>query len=245
MRRTFRQLAAVKPSNYLEPGAPTGLTGLRTHPSPRSALVYLYSRTLDKLAQFPESSLYRQSAEALTKHRMSIVTSIKPSNFEEWKKAAQQVVEAHPDLFKTEDNVEGNIVSVAGKMTKETHGDTTFLTSPAPSDLEDPDQEWDGEKDVKGGIEVGTFMKYNQNRPRAIFPPEPLLTAAQIGELENKIGAGLIEEVIQVAEGELKLADVMLQSRVWEDLAEKPVEGQWAYFKRDTATPTTQQPPQK
>jgi NADH dehydrogenase (ubiquinone) 1 alpha subcomplex subunit 5 len=97
MRRTFRQLAAVKPSNYLEPGAPTGLTGLRTHPSPRSALVYLYSRTLDKLAQFPESSLYRQSAEALTKHRMSIVTSIKPERFEEWKQAAEKVVEAHPD----------------------------------------------------------------------------------------------------------------------------------------------------
>ena len=33
--------------------------------------------------------------------------------------------------------------------------------------------------------------------------------------MENKIGAGLIEEVIQVAEGELKLADVMLKSKVY------------------------------
>ena len=32
--------------------------------------------------------------------------------------------------------------------------------------------------------------------------------------MENKIGAGLIEEVIQVAEGELKLAEVMLQAKV-------------------------------
>jgi NADH dehydrogenase (ubiquinone) 1 alpha subcomplex subunit 5 len=33
--------------------------------------------------------------------------------------------------------------------------------------------------------------------------------------VENKLGAGLIEEVIQVAEGELKLADIMLKSKVY------------------------------
>lgn len=32
--------------------------------------------------------------------------------------------------------------------------------------------------------------------------------------MENKIGAGLIEEVIQVAEGELKLVDAMTDSKV-------------------------------
>ena len=36
----------------------------------------------------------------------------------------------------------------------------------------------------------------------------------RISELETKIGAGLIEEVIEVAEGELKLADTMLQAKV-------------------------------
>jgi NADH dehydrogenase (ubiquinone) 1 alpha subcomplex subunit 5 len=36
----------------------------------------------------------------------------------------------------------------------------------------------------------------------------------RIGELEQKIGAGLLEEVIQVAEGELKLASIMVQNRV-------------------------------
>lgn len=35
----------------------------------------------------------------------------------------------------------------------------------------------------------------------------------RVEELENKIGAGLIEEVIQVAEGELKLIDTMVQSK--------------------------------
>ena len=33
--------------------------------------------------------------------------------------------------------------------------------------------------------------------------------------MENQIGAGLIEEVIQVAEGELKLVDTMLDSRMY------------------------------
>lgn len=35
----------------------------------------------------------------------------------------------------------------------------------------------------------------------------------RVEQLENKIGAGLIEEVIQVAEGELNLIDTMVQSR--------------------------------
>lgn len=36
----------------------------------------------------------------------------------------------------------------------------------------------------------------------------------RISEIEHKIGAGLIEEVIQVAEGELKLVDEMSKSEV-------------------------------
>ena len=37
---------------------------------------------------------------------------------------------------------------------------------------------------------------------------------ARVSELENQIGGGLIEEVIQVAEGELKLLDTMIESKV-------------------------------
>ena len=36
----------------------------------------------------------------------------------------------------------------------------------------------------------------------------------RVEEIENRIGGGLIEEVIQVAEGERKLVDTMLESRV-------------------------------
>jgi NADH dehydrogenase (ubiquinone) 1 alpha subcomplex subunit 5 len=74
----------------------------------------------------------------------------------------------------------------------------------------------------------------------------------------------LIEEVIQVAEGELKLVEVMAKAKVyvhiaalpqdpgmmlinpsrWEDLEEKPAEGQWTYFLRGSDTGSTQTPPQ-
>ncbi|KAG9238973.1 NADH-ubiquinone oxidoreductase-like protein 299 kDa subunit [Amylocarpus encephaloides] len=243
MRRTFRQLAAVRPSQYLEAGAPTGLTGLPTHSSPRAALIYLYSRTLDKLAQFPDSSLYRQSTENLTKHRMSIVSGIEPEGYSAWKETAQKIMSKNPEVFSAEKNVDGNVVSLKGKMTKETHGGNAFVSSPI--DQEDPEAEWDGEPQVRGGIEVGSYMKFDAGQTKAGLPEEPKLTSAQIEEMENKIGAGLIEEVIQVAEGELKLVDVLLKHQVWEDLVEKPVEGQWTYFMRDTGTPTTQSPPQK
>lgn len=36
----------------------------------------------------------------------------------------------------------------------------------------------------------------------------------RIEEIENKIGAGLIEEVIGMAESELKLVDIMYESKV-------------------------------
>lgn len=47
------------------------------------------------------------------------------------------------------------------------------------------------------------------------FSPCRVLTSlvCRISELETKIGAGLIEEVIQVAEGELKLVDTMIKAK--------------------------------
>lgn len=179
MRRTLRQLATVKPSQYLEAGAPTGLTGLPTHPSPRSSLLYTYSRTLDKLSQFPETSLYRQSTEALTKHRMSIVSAIEPEGLAAWNATTKKIMSEHPGVFGTESNVDGNVVSVAGKLTTETHSGKTFLTSEPENLTEDPEQEWDGEVAIKGGVEVGAYMKYDEGGKRVELPEEPKLTASQ------------------------------------------------------------------
>ena len=41
-----------------------------------------------------------------------------------------------------------------------------------------------------------------------------LIESIRIEEMETQIAGGLIEEVIQVAEGELQLVDVMIQAKV-------------------------------
>lgn len=97
MRATTRLLANVK---YLTPGAPTGLTGVFTHSAPRSTLLFLYNSTLDKLQHFPEHSVYRQSVEALTKHRLAIVESVKPEGLESWQDRVRQIVDANPQAFR-------------------------------------------------------------------------------------------------------------------------------------------------
>lgn len=99
MRRTVRLLASVKAPRFLEPGTPTGLTGLLTHPAPRPTLIYLYSSTLEKLKALPSSSLYRQSTEALTNHRLNIIQSTIPEGLEEWKARSKSRIEAHPEIF--------------------------------------------------------------------------------------------------------------------------------------------------
>lgn len=99
MRPALRLFANVKAARYLEPFAPTGLTGLVTHPSPRSTLIFLYTQTLEKLKQFPESSAYRQSVEALTRHRLQIVESSKPPGFDEWLQRVKKVVAENPEQF--------------------------------------------------------------------------------------------------------------------------------------------------
>lgn len=99
--RASRQLRATVKSatRYLEANTPTGLTGLPTHPSPRPALLYTYNETLQKLKQLPQSSVYRQSAEALTKHRLSIVESAKPDGYDEWLVRVKKQIESDPASY--------------------------------------------------------------------------------------------------------------------------------------------------
>ena len=102
MRATSRLFANVKTvkSALLEPGTPTGLTGLATHGAPRSTLIYLYSATLDKLKGFPESSLYRQSTENLTRHRLKLVEETKPEGQEAWEGRLRKQIEERKGIFK-------------------------------------------------------------------------------------------------------------------------------------------------
>ncbi|KAK4499381.1 hypothetical protein PRZ48_009895 [Zasmidium cellare] len=244
MRAAFRLLASVqKSSQFLEAGAPTGLTGLFTHASPRTALLYTYHSTLEKLKQFPEHSVYRQSLEALTKHRMEIVESVRPAGLSEWQKRVEPLVDQHPDAFR---KVE--LRTPSGER------EINIIWRPGARNASE-EEEWDDRnleyKAPPEGIKTRKEREYQKELARdfigerAALPQiesEPSLTAEQVNEIEAKIGAGLIEEVIQVAEGESALVDTMLQNKVWEDLEEKPQEGQWRYHERDTHTGKTQAP---
>lgn len=143
MRRTLRLLAGAQPSRYLIPGNPTGLTGLYTHSSPRSSLLYLYSRTLEKLGEFPESSVYRQSIEALTKHRMAIVEAAEPPGYKEWAAKAQKILEENPEEFSIASDVK-----IDGAYARTVvSGGKVYLHRHDPVEVDQRDQEWDGELD--------------------------------------------------------------------------------------------------
>lgn len=111
MRAAARLFAAIGQGKYLEPGAPTGLTGLLTHPSPRSTLLYTYTATLDKLQQIPESSVYRQATEALTKHRLKIIEEAVPAGWAQWQETVQDKVHEDPTAFKAVETSQGTVVA--------------------------------------------------------------------------------------------------------------------------------------
>ncbi|KAK4450706.1 putative NADH dehydrogenase 1 alpha subcomplex subunit 5 [Podospora aff. communis PSN243] len=302
MRRTFRLLAAVKPARYIESGRPTGLAGLYSHPSPRSTLLFLYSSTLDKLKAVPEHSVYRQSVEAVTKHRMQIVEQAVPPGYEEWavtarklladeleasksrealaselKKAEEELAAAkEKNLDADEANRLSRIANIrellellptppadSNIILSATHGEDTavrverggqaFFIRHLPKVEDMREKEWDGYYDREGqglrtlketkmireeleyALKAALEGKKPEPKLQPRLQPEPQPTAEQIHEIEEKIGAGLIEEVIQVAEGELKLVDSMVEAKVWESLEETPAPGQWTYFERNSA----------
>ncbi|KAJ3033991.1 hypothetical protein HK097_004655, partial [Rhizophlyctis rosea] len=53
-----------------------------------------------------------------------------------------------------------------------------------------------------------------------------------VGEIESRLGMGVIEELMEQAEDELKLIAEMEKYRPWEPLEEKPPAGQWDYFRK-------------
>jgi NADH dehydrogenase (ubiquinone) 1 alpha subcomplex subunit 5 len=169
MRRTLRQLAAVKPSRFLEPGAPTGLTGLLTHSAPRSTLIYLYSSTLEKLAAFPETSLYRQSTEAITKHRMAIVSAVEPDGYKLWAERAKLKMEEHPDVFTT---AEGDVPHDDNRHVRVERDGKAFVVTKAEKLYDDQTVEWDGEE-YSGGELEGTRSEKERRGQATIAMKRP------------------------------------------------------------------------
>ena len=181
MRPTTRLLA-----RYLEAGTPTGLTGLWTHSTPRSTLLYLYGTTLNKLQSMPESSVYRQSVEAVTKHRMGIVESVVPPGYDEWAAKAKALVGKDTEHFRVNS---GRIDGSEARTVK--LGNRVFIvgTRHEPKDVRE--EEWDGEENEgpePEGIRtlaerknqvVWAERKPLENHEQIEWEDEPQLTADQ------------------------------------------------------------------
>jgi NADH dehydrogenase (ubiquinone) 1 alpha subcomplex subunit 5 len=51
----------------------TGIHGLAVHPDPLPALIKTYETTLSAISSIPQTSVYRQSVEALVRNKLNIV----------------------------------------------------------------------------------------------------------------------------------------------------------------------------
>ena len=137
MRSSSRLFATVKSvSKFLDANTPTGLTGLSTHPSPRPALIYTYRKTLSKLTQLPPSSVYRQSAEALTKQRLKIVEDTVPEGFDAWAERVKKAIETSPKAY-------SKMIDAEGSFTYQGLGKEKPII-------------WDGEVDKKSALQEGS-----------------------------------------------------------------------------------------
>jgi NADH dehydrogenase (ubiquinone) 1 alpha subcomplex subunit 5 len=228
MRGTLRLLAKVQPAKFLEVNAPTGLTGILTHPQPRPTLIYTYKQILNKLEAIPKSSVYRQSTEAIAKSRLKIVEETKPAGYEEWVSRVKSEIEKNPAAYSHVLQKDGSIAF-----------SEPFSTTSEVWDGRAPEALPEGPSDEATANLKGQAVKAEEERQAVEEPPrpsqleqEPPLDADQYGasspklldhakyrrrinDIENKIGAGLIEEVIMVADGELTLVDEMIASRVY------------------------------
>ncbi len=233
MRSTSRLLATVKSARkYLEPNTPTGLTGLSTHPAPRPALIYTYRQTLKKLEQIPKSSVYRQSTEALTKQRLEIVEAQKPEGYEKWLERVRKQIEANPaayNRFLNEDGTFGSEkahvepVDVWDGMITRNDGIQEGTNSSAEAERKaryiNAEVQTVDREAVEGKLPTVEELEVEPPLTREQYVVTDLNVVyvangrGRIESIENKIGAGLIEEVVQVAEGELELVDEMLRHR--------------------------------
>ena len=233
MRATSRLLATVKSaSKYLEANTPTGLTGLTTHPSPRPALVYTYRQTLKKLSQIPKGSVYRQSVEAITQQRLSIVESTKPEGYEQWLERVRKQIEASPKAYAGYMNEDGSFASEKtrvdeienwdGRITKhdaQYEGTNNLAQAEHKAKVIRAEIELIDTESIEGVMPTVEDLEVEPplNREQYVSPGYGLdmipNTLHRIDSIEKKVGAGLIEEILSVAEGELLLVDEMLQSQ--------------------------------
>jgi len=80
----------------------TGLTGLAVHPNPLPELTKAYESTLNVLSTIPETSVYRQGVEALTRNKLRVIQEANGDVAAVEKKLDEGLIEQALDVAKDE-----------------------------------------------------------------------------------------------------------------------------------------------
>jgi len=88
----------------------TGLTGLTVHPNPLPELTKAYESTLHLLSTIPETSVYRQGVEALTRNKLKIVQEANGDIAVVEKKLDEGLIEQALDVAKDELSLVSKII---------------------------------------------------------------------------------------------------------------------------------------
>jgi len=243
MRPSTRLLTARLPAF-----SPTGITGVLTHPHPRPALIALYNHTLNVLSSLPPHSVYRQSAENITKQRLQILNSVKPAGWDDYLATRRQnSLQGDVDIkdvavymrAQLRGLVDGSKFSGnAAYARQEMEHWRAFAEPESHGNRKLPEAAVDAEVvDLLADAEHNEELKRLMLQEETEVDLEPQLTAEQVMEIEEKLGEGLLEEVIEEGWGELQLAETMRDDRVWEPLEVVPGEGQWVGSERPSAGP--------
>ncbi len=151
-------------------------------------MLYLYSATLDKLRRLPESSVYRQATEKLTRHRLRLVETVVPPGLAEWETKLQAQMREHPAAF--EGTTDG-----AAQQGQHDGRRFVFVTVPAvpTDDVDEKNNEWNGdpvEEEPEGLLTLEEKLAHWKNvdpdprnerahtKPVEVVP-EPQLTSEQ------------------------------------------------------------------
>ena len=146
---------------------------------------------------------------------MSIIEDAKPAGLEEWQQRVGELVEKHPDALRKVKVLNGegyNVVFMEQKPDQSWRTEDDFLNSPykQKANLEGPRDE----EDVAGRGPELARDRVAEEASRVHIESEPSLSVEQVQDVEKRIGAGLIEEVIEVAEGEKRCVEVMWEGKV-------------------------------